>query len=73
MAVASVILSGDVRKFAQLLGRQHAVGNRDSQHRRMLLNVESILQAQRAKLVFSQFARQESSRLVPELGNPFAD
>ncbi len=70
MAVASVILAGDLGERPKLRRRDETIGNRDPQHRRMLLDIEAVLQAQRAKLVLGQFAAQESLRLVAKLRHP---
>ena len=73
VAVAAVVLAADAREGAELLRRQHAVGHGNAQHRRVLLNVESVLQPQRPELVLCQVARQEPVRLVAKLGDPFRD
>ena len=70
MAVASVILAGNAGEHAKLRRRHEAVGNRDAKHRRVLLDVEAVLEAQRAKLVLGELAAQEALRLVAELGDP---
>ena len=43
------------------------------QHRRVLLDIQPVLQPQRAKLVLGQFPGEEPARLVAELGNAFVD
>ena len=52
------------------VGDSSAVRNRDAQHRRVLLDVEAVLQAQRPELVLGQLAREEAPRLVAELRDP---
>ncbi len=71
--VSSVILAGDLREHAQLGRRQQTVRNRDAQHRRVLLDVEAVLQAQRPELVFGQLAREEAACLVAKLRDPLVD
>ena len=44
-----------------------------AQHRRMLLDVEAVLQAQRPELVLGQLAGEEAPRLVAELGDALVD
>ena len=67
VAVAAVVLARDVRELAQLRRRQQAVRNRDAQHRRMLLDVQAVLQAQRPELVLGQLAGEKAARLVAKL------
>src|SRR5262249_19178988 len=73
VSVASVILAPDMRELAQLLRGKHSVRNRNAQHRRMLLDIEAVLQPQRAKLVLGQLAGEKAPRLVAELRNSFGD
>ena len=73
MAVAAVILAGDMGERAQLGGRQEAVGDRHPQHRRVLLDVEAVLQPQRPELVLGQRARKKAARLVAELRDTLVD
>ena len=70
MTVASVILARNAGEHPELRRGHEAVRNRDAKHRRMLLDVKAVLQAQRAKLVLGQLAAQEALRLVAELGDP---
>jgi len=69
VAVALVPGAADVRQHAQLLAVEHAVGHSDTQHRRVALDIEAVLQAQRTKLFFAQFAVQITPGLVTELGD----
>src|SRR5262249_36391862 len=73
MAVPSVILPADVRELAQLLRREHAIRNRDPQHRRVLLDVEAVLQAQGPEFVLGQLAGLETTGLVAKLRHPLVD
>ena len=50
-----------------------AVRNRDAQHRRVLLDVEAVLQPQRPELVLGQLAGEEAPRLVAELRDALVD
>ncbi len=45
VAVAAIVLTGDVRELSQLLRRQQPVRNRDTEHRRIALNVETVSEA----------------------------
>jgi len=73
VAVASVILAADVRQLAQLRRGQQSVRDRDAKHRSVLLDVQAVLEAQRPKFVFGQFARQKAPRLVAKLRDAFVD
>ena len=73
VAVASVVLAPDVRELAQLRRGKQPVGNRDAQHRRVLLDVEAVLQPQRPKLVLGQLAGEKAARLVAKLRDAFVD
>jgi hypothetical protein len=59
-----------VGQRTQLPRRQQAVGNGDPQHRRMALEIETVHQPQRPKLVVAQLAGQIAPDLAPELGDP---
>ena len=73
MAVAAVVAARDVREHAQLARRQQAVGNRHAQHRRVALDVEAVLQPQRAEVVLGELAGQVAPRLVAELRDALVD
>ncbi len=70
VGVVAVVLACQMREHAQLLARQQAVGNRDAQHRRMLLDVQAVAQAQGAEFILGQRAFEEAARLVAELRDP---
>ena len=53
VSCATVIFLRHAGQRAQLRGRKHAIGNRNAQHGRVALNVQPVLQAQRAKIVFA--------------------
>src|SRR5205085_12196505 len=73
VTVASVILATDVRKLPKLGRRQHAVRHRDAEHRRVRLDVETVLQPQRPELVLGELTREESLRLAATLRHTFRD
>jgi hypothetical protein len=56
-----------VGQGAQLARGEDAVGNGDAQHGRVLLDVQAVLQAQHAEIVFAQLSIEEAARLVGEL------
>ena len=70
---AAVITAGDFGQFAQLSGRKHAVGNGDTQHRAVTLDVKTVLQAQWAQLIFGEDACVVAVHLVAILRNAFVD
>ncbi len=67
VGVALVVVAGDLRQLAHLLGVQQAVGNGHAQHGRIALDVQAVLQAQRAEFLAGQFARQVAAGLIAEL------
>ena len=71
VTVVAVVLAGQVRQHAQLPRGQQAIGNGDAQHRRMGLDVQAVAQAQWLELILTQFAGQETARLVAELRDAF--
>ena len=73
VSIGTIITTADGRHGAQLDSAQHAVGNGDTQHRGMTLDVEAVLQAQRAEFFISQTARQIAIHLVLELSYPLVD
>eukprot|EP01022_Parablepharisma_sp_SALTPOND_P026560 TRINITY_DN643_c0_g3_i1.p1 TRINITY_DN643_c0_g3~~TRINITY_DN643_c0_g3_i1.p1 ORF type:complete len:1321 (+),score=447.37 TRINITY_DN643_c0_g3_i1:3726-7688(+) len=73
VAIASVVLDGDLGELAQLLGSQHAVGDGDAQHVGMALQVETVLQAQDTEFVLDEFIRQAPAHLVPVLCDSLFD
>ena len=56
-----------VGKPSQLRRRNQAIGDRHAQHRRVALDVEAVLQPQRAEVVLRQLADKMPARLVAEL------
>src|SRR5437588_388465 len=73
MPVASIVLAADARQCAQLARRQQPVGNRDAQHRRVLLDVQAVLQAERAEIVLGELTGEISLRLVAKLRDALID
>jgi hypothetical protein len=73
VAVAAVVAAHDARELAQLARGEQPVRHRDPVHRRVALDVEPVLQAQRAEFVVGQLAGEVAAGLVAELGNPFLD
>ena len=73
MGVAAVVAAREVGELPQLAAGEVAVGHRDAEHRRVALDVEAVLQAQRAELVGAQFARQVTPHLVAELGDALVE
>jgi hypothetical protein len=56
-----------VSERSQLSRSQDAVRDGDSQHRRMSLYIQAILQPQRPEVVFGQSSGEEAPGLVAEL------
>ena len=70
MAPTPAIDAGHPGQGAELVAREQAVGNRDAQHGAVALDVESVLESQRAQRVGRELARQVALQLVAELGDP---
>ena len=66
VAIAAVILVGDVAQHAHLRAAQRAIGHGDAQHIGVELQVEPVLQAQRAELFLGQRAVDAAAGLVAE-------
>ena len=73
VAEAAVVAPRDVGQLAHLLGRQHAIGHGDAQHVGVQLQIEAVLQAQRAELVLGQLAGDAARDLAAELIDPLLD
>ena len=67
VTVTLVVGTRDVRQSAQLSRIEQAVGRGNPQHRRLLLDVQAVLQAQRTVFVLAQFTCQIAGSLVAEL------
>ena len=67
MPVALVVGIGDVAQLAQLGAVQLTVGDGDPQHVGVELQVQPVLQAQRAEFFFAELAGQASFDLIAEL------
>ncbi len=68
-----VVFAGHAGQHAQLGAGELAVGHGHAQHGRVALDVPAVLQAQRAKVLFRQFARLPAFELVAELLGAQAD
>ncbi len=71
MSVSLVITTRDIAKLAQLLRAQRSIGNSNAQHVGMQLKVNTVHQAQWAKLVFGNIARKTTFYLFTELLGTF--
>jgi hypothetical protein len=69
VAITAIVVAGDAGQRAHLLGAQGAVGNRNTQHVGVLLQVQAVLQAQRQELLFAQLPGHEALDLIAELRN----
>src|SRR5690606_26795937 len=65
--VTLVIVTGNVGQLAQALSGQHAVGNGNTQHRGVALDIQTVLQAKRQELRFGKFAGEVAAYLIAEL------
>jgi hypothetical protein len=70
---AAIPFARDEGELAQLLGRQHAIGNGDAQHVGVELQIEAVLQAQRLELLLRQVAGEAARHLAAELRGAFGD
>src|SRR3984957_2391333 len=68
MPEAAVIAMCDVAELPQLPRAEQAVGNRDTEHWRMALDVQAIAKAQKLEFVVGQLAGKKAPRLIPEFG-----
>ncbi len=73
MGVALVVVASDLRQLAHLFGVQQAIGYGDAQHGRIALDIETVLQAQRAVFLTAELSGQEAAGLVAKLGDTFFD
>src|SRR5690606_24638002 len=71
--VALVVVAGDVGQHAHLRGGHQTIGHRDAQHGRVALDVQAVLQAQRAEFFFLQLTGQIATGLVAELPDALLD
>ena len=71
VAIAAVVLAGDVGEHAHLRRRQQAVRDGDAQHVGMTLHVQAVLQAQRQEFFFGQLVGETAPYLVAVLGDAF--
>ncbi len=73
VAEAAVVAARDVGELVQLGSAQQSVRDRDAQHRRMALDVQSVAQAQRAELLLGQLPGEVAARLVAEFRDALID
>ncbi|MNZ88868.1 hypothetical protein D3C78_1077700 [compost metagenome] len=67
MAIAAIVVAGDLRQGAHLAGAEGAIGNRHAQHIGVLLQVQAVLQTQGQELFFTQLAAHETLHLIAKL------
>ena len=70
MTETLVIGPHDMRQTTQLTTRQQAIRNGNTQHGRITLNVEAVLQAKGEKLVFAELIGEKTAGLVAILRHP---
>ena len=73
MAVTFVPFVGNVGELAHLTGVQRTVGNSNTQHISMKLQIQAVHQAQRLEFIFSQRSVQTLCDLPAKLLNTVAD
>ncbi|MCY1450319.1 hypothetical protein D9M71_671150 [compost metagenome] len=73
MRVVLVVVAGQLGEHAQLRSGEQTVRHADAQHGRVALNIQAVLQAQRAEFLFAQFAGQVALGLAAELRDPLLD
>src|SRR5450830_478819 len=67
VGVALVVVTGDPRHHSRLARRQLTIRHGNPQHRGETLDIQAILQTQRAELFFAQLTCQIASGLITEL------
>ena len=73
VGVAAVMVARQLGEFAQLAAGEMAVGHGDAEHRRVTLDVDAVLQAQRTELILRELPGEEAPHLVAELCNTFVE
>ena len=73
VAIAPVVVTGQVTQLAQLVGGQHSIRDGDAQHWRMALNIEPILYPQGQELVVAEASGQIAFHLIAKLSNALSD
>ena len=71
--IALVIGSADLGNLADLAAGHHSVGNRNPQHGRQALDIESVLQAQRKECLIADLSVEIASGLISILFNSLID
>ncbi len=70
VAEALVVFAHHLGQGAHLFAGEQAVGHRNTQHRRVTLNIEAVLQPQHQELVLAELAGQIAPGLVAVLSYP---
>ena len=73
MAVALAVLAADMRQHPELARRQRAIGNGDTQHIGVKLEIDAVHQPERPELLLGDLAGEPALDLVAELGDAGAD
>ena len=73
VAIAAIVLVGDIAQHAHLRRVQRAIGHGDAQHVGVELEVEPVHQPQRLELVLGQVALDAAAGLVAEFGDAGID
>jgi hypothetical protein len=73
VGIALVVLASDVGQLADLSRRQQPIGHSNTQHRRIALDVQTVLQAKRQQFCVSQFTGEIAANLVTELTHAILD
>jgi hypothetical protein len=67
MAIAAIVLAGDMGKHAHLVAVQRAIGNGNAQHIGVKLQIDAVHQPERLESIFGKLARQAAGYLVAKL------
>src|SRR5690606_34847231 len=73
VGVALVVLTGNFRQLANLLGGHQSIRYGHAQHGRIALNVQAILKTQWQKLGITELTGQIAANLIAELTYPIFD
>ncbi len=66
VTVAAIVATGHLAQLAQLARAQQSIRDRDAQHRRVPLDIETVTQAYGLELIFGELTGEETPRLVTE-------
>jgi len=64
MAIAAIVFARDMPQHPHLAAVERAIGNGDTQHVGVELEIEPVLQAQRLELIVGQLPGEPAARLV---------